>query len=126
MITRPDSLHPSTIYDSELRCFHEGRAQWFPEPHSTGEVQIGDVGYIKNGQFVRLLNVCQGVAPIGFWPKRFKDVEPVPNDILLVEVCEPFPSGRYYSEGVEEVQIEGSGKVYVFISCSLLSVISSH
>lgn len=49
--------HPSSIYTEQLHTVGEGDAVWFPEPHISGEVQIGDVGYILEGAFVRLFNV---------------------------------------------------------------------
>ena len=49
--------HPSSIYTEQLPTVGEGDAIWLPEPHVSGEVQIGDVGYILEGAFVRLFNV---------------------------------------------------------------------
>ena len=49
--------HPSEVYTEQLQTLREGDALWFPEPHTSGEVQIGDVGCIVEGAFIRLFNV---------------------------------------------------------------------
>lgn len=45
------------IYADQLYGHGYGHPLWHPEPNSTGEVQIGDVGYIFEGAFVRLFNI---------------------------------------------------------------------
>ena len=44
------------VYRAGLSHLQFGDALWVPEPHSTGEVQIGDVGYISEGQFIRVFH----------------------------------------------------------------------
>lgn len=34
-----------------------GHPLWFPDPGNSGEVEIGDVGYVHKGRFLRLFNV---------------------------------------------------------------------
>ena len=52
---------PWKIYEEELYSKGYGIPLWVPEPHNDGqEVQIGDVGYINDGQFVPMFNVCSG------------------------------------------------------------------
>jgi hypothetical protein len=48
------------IYADQLRVLRRGHALYNPEP-ALGEtpVEIGDVGYTKEGAFCRLFNVCQ-------------------------------------------------------------------
>ena len=53
-----------------------GAPLWHPEPADTGEIAIGDVGVIRDGQFHRLFNVTasavhplnKSVVPAEFLP----------------------------------------------------------
>ena len=51
---------PWDTYARELEHFSHGYPLWDPEPYFAGEVHIGDVGYIEEGQFHRLFNVTVG------------------------------------------------------------------
>lgn len=79
-----------------------------------GEVEIGDVGYIDDGAFVRVFNVRSDVPPVAFWPKTFSSTEPLPEEALLVDRRpQPLGPGCYHSHGVEEIHLEGSASAYV-------------
>lgn len=45
------------VYAEMLRELKRGQAIYYPEPRSEGPVEIGDVGYIRDGVFYRLFNV---------------------------------------------------------------------
>lgn len=46
------------VYRNELRNLPYGDALWYPEPKpGSGVVQVGDVGYISHGAFIRLFNI---------------------------------------------------------------------
>jgi hypothetical protein len=46
------------IYSDQLRELRRGQALYYPEPSpEDGPVEIGDVGYTKQGAFCRLFNV---------------------------------------------------------------------
>lgn len=47
----------AAVYAEQLSSQSLGHPLWFPEPTKAGETQIGDVGYIENGQFHRLFNI---------------------------------------------------------------------
>ena len=48
------------IYANQLRAYRRGYALHHPEPPEGDiPVQIGDVGYTKQGAFCRLFNVCR-------------------------------------------------------------------
>lgn len=48
------------IYSDQLRELRRGQALYYPEPSpEDGPVQIGDVGYTKQGAFCRLFNVSK-------------------------------------------------------------------
>ena len=61
---------PSDVYAASLLPVGEGYALWYPEPHdSTGEPQIGDVGYVRQGAFIRLFNIntSRSEHALDFW-----------------------------------------------------------
>ncbi|KAI0685405.1 hypothetical protein BC835DRAFT_521192 [Cytidiella melzeri] len=47
------------IYAAELSSRGHGLPLWIPEPTDSGEVLIGDVGYVWRGAFFRLFNVTR-------------------------------------------------------------------
>jgi hypothetical protein len=49
------------VYREQLTALFHGHALWFPDPANLYErVSIGDVGYVKDGYFVRMFNVLLG------------------------------------------------------------------
>ncbi|KAF9461572.1 hypothetical protein BDZ94DRAFT_1138614, partial [Collybia nuda] len=47
------------IYVDQLRDLRRGLPLYHPEPRAEGPVEIGDVGYIKDGAFRRVFNVSK-------------------------------------------------------------------
>lgn len=96
---------PSEVYASSLFPTNEGYALWYPEPHESGEVQIGDVGYIVDGAFIRLFNVADDKElKIAGWPhKAFPNPEVLSSDAMMRDVRDrPLMPGSYRSDGVVE------------------------
>ncbi|KAJ3554389.1 hypothetical protein NM688_g3138 [Phlebia brevispora] len=61
---------PAEIYAKQLSSYSYGYPLWFPDAISTaGEPQLGDVGYINNGRFLRLFNIT--VGPGHPWNRRY-------------------------------------------------------
>ncbi|EKM58886.1 uncharacterized protein PHACADRAFT_248998 [Phanerochaete carnosa HHB-10118-sp] len=107
---RPPSA-PDEIYSSSLETLHLGRALWYPEPHATGEPQIGDVGYIREGAFIRLFNVDTSAPEkkVTFWPISFEDIEPLPPHVLQIDPRRrPLAPDHYCSHGVEATRVHAS------------------
>lgn len=70
------STLPCEIYASKLIQLRYGHPLWVPNP-KTGQVFVGDVGYIKGGEFRALFNTLEdrldpinfmGKVPAGFTP----------------------------------------------------------
>lgn len=103
---------PSAVYASKLFSLGQGYALWYPEPHVTGEVQVGDVGYIDDGAFVRLLNVWAVVPPITYWQTAFENSEPLSEEAFRIDDrVNPLSPGNYHSYGVENTEVHGSADV---------------
>jgi hypothetical protein len=50
-------LSPCEVYREQLRSLHRGLPLWKPDPANLyQQVSIGDVGYIREGYFVRIFN----------------------------------------------------------------------
>jgi hypothetical protein len=63
------------VYREQLTSLFQGHALWEPEPTSLcTQVSIGDVGYIREGHFIRMFNVLLE------W-----------NDLSNYTLCEPEP-----------------------------------
>lgn len=76
-------MAPPEIYASELATLGYGYPLWFPEPDPLkGEVQIGDVGFIKDGIFTRLFNICQDSGSPGGVPPGLEPFGAIPPDFL--------------------------------------------
>ena len=107
--TDPPIVLPSAVYASKLFSLGQGYALWYPEPHVTGEVEVGDVGYVDDGAFVRLLNVRAGVPPITYWQTPFENSEILPEEAFRMDVrVNPLAPGKYHSYGVEQTDVRGS------------------
>ncbi|EKM58833.1 uncharacterized protein PHACADRAFT_248928 [Phanerochaete carnosa HHB-10118-sp] len=99
---------PDEIYSSSLKNLHLGHALWYPEPHESGEPQIGDVGFIHEGAFIRLFSLDTSALEkkVKFWPKLFEVTEPLPPDVLQLDRRRsPLVPGHYCSHGVESKEM---------------------
>ena len=84
---------------------------WYPEPHDSGEPQIGDVGYVREGAFVRFFNIDTSKAEhvVSYWEPQFEIQDPLPADVFRVDKRRaPLGPGPYVSQGVQEKEIRGS------------------
>lgn len=104
---------PYVIYPSCLFCLDLGYALWYPEPHKTGEPQIGDVGYMKEGAFIRLFNIntSQPEHQVTFWKRPFETTEPLAdseNLFLLDTRDRAISDGPHLSRGVRQRETRGS------------------
>ncbi|EKM58783.1 uncharacterized protein PHACADRAFT_248873 [Phanerochaete carnosa HHB-10118-sp] len=110
---RPPSA-PDEIYASSLQTLYLGHALWYPEPHGTGEPQIGDVGFVNEGAFIRLFNLDASTPEkkVAFWDPPFKITEPVPPGVFRIdERRSPLIPKDYRSHGVESKEIHASADV---------------
>ncbi|EKM58839.1 uncharacterized protein PHACADRAFT_248935 [Phanerochaete carnosa HHB-10118-sp] len=101
--SRPLST-PDKIYSSGLKTLYLGRALWYPEPHESGEPQIGDVGYILEGAFIRLFNLNVSVPEnaVMFWEPPFEITEPLPPGLLRIDRRRrPLAPDHYRIHGAE-------------------------
>lgn len=67
------------IYAEQLRELQRGHPLHHPEPRPEGPVEIGDVGYTKDGAFRRLFNVSR---PANDPVQRFG----VPEDFVQLDM----------------------------------------
>lgn len=113
---RPPSS-PYVVYPSSLFSLDQRYALWYPEPHESGEVQIGDVEYIRKGAFIRLLNIDVSVPEkkVTFWPTPFEITDP---PLLIVFQPDRRPcllvSDHYCSHGVEKKETQASADMLVY------------
>ncbi|EKM57385.1 uncharacterized protein PHACADRAFT_255108 [Phanerochaete carnosa HHB-10118-sp] len=102
---------PDEIYASCLSTLHEGHALWYPEPHASGEPQIGDVGFIRKGAFIRLFNLDTSAPEkkVIEWDPPFEITEPLPQGVLKIDPRRrPLVPAHYRSHGVESKQAHAS------------------
>lgn len=107
--------HPSDIYTGELQTLGEGDALWFPEPHSSGEIQIGDVGYIAEGAFIRLFNVIspeEFPVPDSELPDGFESLQ-APRVRHMDERKRALAPGHHNSKSVVCTRVEASASMQV-------------
>lgn len=100
------------VYPSSLFSLDLGYALWYPEPHKrTGEPQIGDVGYVHKGAFIRLFNIntSKPEHKITCWKPAFDVTETVTPDVFIVDDRDrPIAPGHYPSHGVRIKDVQGS------------------
>lgn len=114
-IYRPSSEPPAPcdVYPSSLFCLGLGYALWYPEPHDTGEPQIGDIGYVSDGAFIRIFNLNQAKSehkvPVGCWHKPFENTEAIPEEVFRPDRRHrPISDGPFVSRGVVKRETRGS------------------
>ncbi|KAI0048466.1 hypothetical protein FA95DRAFT_1038458 [Auriscalpium vulgare] len=90
------------VYSEQMRTKHNGYALWRPQrPRQQPPVSVGDVGYLRDGGFVRLFNIhlaeddpCQGELPEGF-----EQMIQLPDRIIEYDLR----SGYIYSNAVRAI-----------------------
>ncbi|EKM58841.1 uncharacterized protein PHACADRAFT_248938 [Phanerochaete carnosa HHB-10118-sp] len=109
-----DSPVPYTVYPSSLFCLGLGYALWHPEPHETGEPQIGDVGYVSRGAFIRLFNINTSKEDyaVTFWDAPFEPTDTLPEGVFRADRRHaPIAPDQYRSRGVYRRETSGSVSV---------------
>ncbi|GJE97253.1 hypothetical protein PsYK624_134690 [Phanerochaete sordida] len=100
-----------------MKRFNFGHGMWYPEPHkSAGELQIGDVGYLKDGAFIRLFNLDTSAPEkaVTGWRKPFEISDPPAPDMHMFQVDErdrPIAPGFYRSHGVQSQLYQASASI---------------
>ena len=114
VLSSSSTIRAARVYQEELATKGRGTPLWYPEPSETGEINIGDVGFLYNGGFHRLFNVTVGEddplnadgVPEGFEPlpakKRMKDRR-----------TEDLPPCLLSSSSVGCTYVEGQVEAYV-------------
>lgn len=98
-------MDTSTHYARYLSCLNHGYALFEPDPASCDfdQVRVGDVGYVQDGAFCRLFNVCVSSddpintlgVPTGF--------EPLPERFRKLQRRTTLPPGLMSSRSVRRV-----------------------
>lgn len=84
------------IYAQQMSKLMHGLPLWEPEPPwQTGEVQIGDVGYVRNGHFRRLFNAA---VPLGHESNALLGV-PEGHEPLELSAADIHRNERYHPIG---------------------------
>ena len=100
--SRPPSA-PHEISASSLQTLSMGHALWFPEPHESGEPEVGDVGFMKGGAFIRLFNLDTAAdnKKVTFWDPPFEISDPPPPGCFKIDHRPPLAPAHYRSSGVQ-------------------------
>ena len=95
------------IYSQELVSLGKGYALWEPDPSSRPQVELGDVGYIRDGGFHRLFNIhLQPDDPHqpSILPQGFEVLPSEPSRVY----SRPLRPGAYCSNSVRSIELAGS------------------
>ncbi|EMD31369.1 hypothetical protein CERSUDRAFT_119761 [Gelatoporia subvermispora B] len=103
-------FHAYKIYAEQLFPLGHGHPLWEPEPTRFGEVQIGDVGYLRGGAFHRLFNAFRpGDDPLNvdFGCPGGEEYRPLRvNDYLWRHRSHAIPPGPLYSKCMKEMSAD--------------------
>ncbi|OCH91641.1 hypothetical protein OBBRIDRAFT_728460 [Obba rivulosa] len=109
-MTYTGDFHAYKIYAEQLFPLGHGHPLWEPEPTRFGEVQIGDVGYMRGGAFHRLFNALRPAddpANVEFGCPGGEDYRPLRvSDYLWRERRHAIPSGPLYSKSMKEMSAD--------------------
>ncbi|KZT25674.1 hypothetical protein NEOLEDRAFT_1064514 [Neolentinus lepideus HHB14362 ss-1] len=95
------------IYNTQLACLNYGRATWEADPKANGEdhaVQVGDVGYMRNGGFHRLFNILQEKDHA--WNQSLgvpDDFKPLKSMGKIIFARSPLKAGALHSHTVRHI-----------------------
>ena len=105
----------SDVYASCISSYVQGYPLWFPEPHDTGEPQIGDVGYLHQGAFVRLfnINVSDTSHHVTRWKHPFAVAEPLDSTAFDADPRKVLLPECYRSHGTAERDVGALLSLYV-------------
>ena len=105
-------LPPQDVLREQLTSLFHGHALWMPDPANLYErVSIGDVGYVKDGYFVRMFNVLlDWNNPLNYTLYDSEpNVESQPENYACLEMGRfgnirqtTLSKGEYYSRFVQE------------------------
>lgn len=98
------------IYAKELFPRRHGYALWHPEHTKSGELQIGDVGYLHDGAFYRMFSAtCSGEQKYGV-PD---DHKPYIFNTFLLNQTKDVIKASLASKSVTSYDISGNAGTYV-------------
>jgi hypothetical protein len=109
------NVHPADIYLAQLTHYSIGAGLFNPKPDLHGRVEIGDVGIIEKGRFVKLFSAVCGEEDV------FQtDSVPQPHTFMELDLDDPekiFKDERELAPGtlqshsltVHEIQASASG-----------------
>jgi hypothetical protein len=114
---------PFTVYRDQLASLYHGLALWKPNPPETigdppkaiyDKVSIGDVGYVREGVFIRMFNVTlpwdhESNGILGE-PVQYESLSCGPYANILQE---PFDKGEYCSSYVSTEANTGNRQAMV-------------
>ena len=109
--------HPSEVYAQQLYRLAYGYPLWEPEPkEGQGEVEIGDVGYLRQGGFYRLFNAMKApddkIQHLGV-PADFQMHDP--GRMRPVEATNTINAGPLFSSTVRHIKVESDVGTSVFL-----------
>ena len=102
---------PAEVYAEQLSRLNYGFPLWHPDPpNDAPEIQIGDVGFVRDGAFYRMFNATQpgdslingGHVPPGHEPFEFR------TDKSFIKIRDAIGKGPLSSKTIEKVAIKGS------------------
>ena len=111
----PPIMEPFNIYRERLSSNYHGIALWKPNPaanlYDSARVSIGDVGYLREGDFIRMFNATlpwddPSNRKIGE-PDPFRSLE---QDNFVNVLSSAFHQVEYYSPQVSEVENAGNAQ----------------
>ncbi|KAI0673280.1 hypothetical protein C8Q78DRAFT_1077546 [Trametes maxima] len=101
-------MHPWDIYAQELAFHGQGHPLWRPEPSAVGwTVQVGDVGWLRNGAFRHLLRtMCYAGddQPHGVVPEHFTLLEP--EELYILERRQSIQQRVLTSLGIRDLVVQ--------------------
>lgn len=114
---------PASLYADQLAGRGFGFPLWYPEPGSESGPEIGDVGFLHEGRFIRLFNVTRPVEDLlnskGV-PRRFSVLSLQEGSLLQIH-NEPVAAQPVCTSSVS---IDGAGDLMHALTYVLLSSFS--
>lgn len=117
---------PWDLYAKELGSLYYGFPLWDPKPGRTGSIEIGDVGYIEEGHFVRLFNPMlpeDHMVNKQSWgvPENYAELKLPPEHIYTDTIDLP---GSIDAKNSSEVEL--AAKVKAWVQYFIMLMVRAH
>lgn len=113
--------NPSEVYARQLAKIGRGLPLFEPEPTESGEIQVGDVGYLKGGGFYRIFNTIEPEPDGVDLPDDFEFFELKDGKTAIQTRVGAMVADFHCGRSIRKTEIHGSLSTFVLVCVDILA-----